>query len=156
MIRVFGLWPRVGVGALVLTRDQRVLLVRRRYEPSAGLWSLPGGHVEVGEELEEAVLRELHEETGIKGFKPRLIAVTEYICMSYEGVKYHYVIVDFLIREFSGELRISEESLDGGFFNINDALEMSLSPSTEKLLKHLISTGMDLNRVYHIVTVTRI
>ncbi len=147
--------PKIGVGAVVVGQDDKVLLVKRRFEPSAGYWSFPGGHVEPGETLEEAVLRELLEETGLVGHNPKLLAVTEYICLSPTGsLKYHYVIVDFLIRDFSGELRLNEESEDAGFFNIDEALSLKLSISTQKLL-NLIRTkndSLNLATIYHIVT----
>lgn len=146
--------PKVGVGAVVVGQDGKVLLVKRRFEPSAGYWSLPGGHVEPGETLEEAVLRELLEETGLVGHNPKLLAVTEYICLSPSGsLKYHYVIVDFLIRDFSGELRLNEESEDAGFFSIDEALSLKLSISTRKLLNLIRTNGfLNLTTVYHIVT----
>ncbi len=144
--------PKIGVGAVVIDRD-RVLLVKRRFEPSAGYWSFPGGHVEPGETLEEAVLRELLEETGLVGRDPRLLAVTEYVCLSATGrLKYHYVIIDFLIKDFSGELRLNEESEDAGFFSLDEALQMRLSISTRKLLGFIKRDSLSPPTVYHIVT----
>jgi len=58
--------PKVGVGCLVLDEQGKVLLVRRAYPPGAGKWSIPGGHVELGEDLVEAATRELKEETGVE------------------------------------------------------------------------------------------
>ncbi len=146
-------WPKVGVGAFVLDSEGRVLLVKRRYEPSANYWALPGGHVEPGERLTDALLRELREETGLVGKSPKLLAVTEYICLTDAGeVKYHYVILDYLVKEFSGDLRISEESLDGGFFKVRDALKLKLSISTRKLLNELLKNSFNLDRVYTIST----
>ncbi len=144
--------PKVGVGAVVVDQD-KILLVRRRFEPSAGYWSFPGGHVEPGETLEEAVLRELLEETGLVGYSPKLLAVTEYICLDTAGhLKYHYVIIDFLIKDFSGELRLNEESEDAGFFSLDEALRMKLSISTRKVLGLIRRDSLSSPAVYHIVT----
>jgi len=69
------------------------------------------------------------------------------------SLKYHYVIVDFLIRDFSGELRLNEESEDAGFFSIDEALGLKLSISTRKLLNLIRTNGfLNLATVYHIVT----
>ena len=58
--------PFVGVGAVVVDGAARVLLVKRRFEPLAGQWSLPGGAVDVGETLRACVIREMREETGLE------------------------------------------------------------------------------------------
>jgi len=57
--------PIVGVGAVIVTPDGRVVLIKRRFEPMAGLWSIPGGALEVGETLEAGTAREALEETGL-------------------------------------------------------------------------------------------
>jgi len=143
-------WPRLAVGALVLRGDE-VLLVKRRYPPAPNRWSVPGGHVEAGEELKEAVLRELREETGIIGYDPSLLALIEYIAYNDLGkIKYHYLIVDFLIRRFEGEVRPNYEVLSAGFFKLNDALELRLTVTTRKLLEQL-RRGVGEGEVMHII-----
>ena len=79
----------VAVGAIV-RRDDQLLLVRRGREPAAGEWSVPGGRVEPGETLMEAVVRELHEETGLRGVCGPLVGWVERI-----GDGWHFVILDF-------------------------------------------------------------
>ncbi len=140
--------PKVAVGALVVDNKLRVLLVKRKYPPAPNRWSIPGGHVEPGEELKEAVIRELKEETGIEGFNPKLIAVTEYISLG-NGLRYHYIIVDFLIKEFRGELRPCDEVLDLGFFNLDEAFDLKLTVTTRMLLKHVRERGFE--EVTHII-----
>lgn len=81
--------PRVSVGA-VATRTNELLMVRRATHPSRGLWSVPGGRVEWGETLAEAVVRELEEETSLVGLCGPLMGWTEYISREH-----HFVILDF-------------------------------------------------------------
>jgi len=87
--------PIVAVGAAVFA-DQSVLLARRRHEPGKGRWSLPGGAVELGEPIVDALTRELREETSISIEIGGLLGVFDRIVYDPEKrVKYHYVLVDY-------------------------------------------------------------
>jgi 8-oxo-dGTP diphosphatase len=94
----------LGVGAIVLHRG-RVLLVERGNPPLAGWWSLPGGVLEVGETLDEAVRREVLEETGLVVKPAKVVEIFERIMRDEAGrLEYHYVLVDYLCRVAGGEL----------------------------------------------------
>ena len=101
--REFPAHPRVGVGGIVIDRG-RVLLIRRGQEPLKREWSIPGGLVEVGEKLAEAVEREIREETGLRVEPLHVLGVFERVVRtetspaSRARVQYHYVVVDFLCR----------------------------------------------------------
>ncbi|MCH7746814.1 MAG: NUDIX hydrolase [Acidobacteria bacterium] len=97
--------PFVGVGGIVFI-DGRVVLVKRRHEPLAGQWSLPGGAIELGETLHEGLRRELREEIGIETSVGPLVELFDRITHDTEGrVRYHYVLADYLCHHLSGELR---------------------------------------------------
>jgi 8-oxo-dGTP diphosphatase len=101
--------PCLGVGA-VLIHEGRVLLVRRGKEPLRGRWVVPGGTVELGETLEEALVREVEEETGLV-VKPReIVAVFDRIQREADRVDYHYVIVDYLCDYVAGEARAGSDA----------------------------------------------
>ena len=106
--RLFPARPILAVSAAVF-RDGRVLIVRRARAPLIGHFSLPGGVVEIGETLAEAVARELMEEVGVSaeiiGFNRHLDAI------AHEGgrVRTHFVIASFVARWTGGEARISDE-----------------------------------------------
>ncbi len=96
--------PIVGVGAVVI-RDGQVLLVQRAQEPLSEKWTLPGGAVELGETLEEAVVRELREETGLTVRVLELVEAFERIARDDDHrPRYHYVLLDYLCVPVSGEL----------------------------------------------------
>lgn len=103
--------PSIGVGA-VLIHEGRVLLIRRGKEPLRGRWVVPGGTVELGETLEQALVREVLEETGLR-VKPReIVAVFDRIHRDADRVDYHYVIVDYLCDYVSGEARAASDAED--------------------------------------------
>ncbi|HEX2381106.1 MAG TPA: NUDIX domain-containing protein [Acidimicrobiales bacterium] len=83
--------PELCVGAVVV-EDGQLLLIRRGHGPAAGFWSVPGGRVEAGELLAEAVVRELAEETGLEGVCGELVGWVERM-----AVDHHFVIFDFMV-----------------------------------------------------------
>jgi ADP-ribose pyrophosphatase YjhB (NUDIX family) len=104
--------PRVAVGGVVLDGD-RVLLVRRGQAPSVGRWSIPGGLVHVGERLEDAVVREIHEESGLHVRVLGLCGVIDRVIRGDDGaVRYHYVIVDYVSIVEGGALRAGDDAAE--------------------------------------------
>src|SRR4029450_5501330 len=90
--------PRVAVGGVVLDGD-RVLLVRRGQAPSVGRWSIPGRLVSLGEPLEDAVVREIEEESGLRVRVLGLCGVIDRVIRgdaNADAVRYHYVIIDYV------------------------------------------------------------
>jgi ADP-ribose pyrophosphatase YjhB (NUDIX family) len=113
MQREFPLAPLVGVGAVIVNQG-RVLLVRRGTEPMKGHWSLPGGLLELGEGLLDAVVREVREETGLIVEPLELIELLDRIYKESgpggERVRYHYVIADYLCRVAGGVLQAASDA----------------------------------------------
>ena len=101
--------PLVGVGGIVV-HDNRVLLVQRGTEPLKGQWSIPGGLIDVGETLREAVIREVHEETGLTVEPIELVELLDRIHREGERVRYHYVIADYLCRVAGGTLLAASDA----------------------------------------------
>jgi ADP-ribose pyrophosphatase YjhB (NUDIX family) len=107
--------PYVGVGAVIVDNGL-VLLVKRKYEPLAGQWSIPGGAVEVGETLEASIAREMREETGLDIEVGPVIEVFDRITRDDEGrVRYHFVLVDYLCWPIGGTLEAGSDVADAAF-----------------------------------------
>jgi 8-oxo-dGTP diphosphatase len=97
------------VGAIIL-QDDSVLLVERAREPLKGWWSLPGGVLEVGERLEDAIRREVLEETGLSIEILGVVEIFERILPDPDGrPEYHYVLVDYLCRSVGGTLQPADD-----------------------------------------------
>ena len=97
--------PIIGVGAVVID-GSKVLLVRRGQEPLKGEWSLPGGALELGETLQQGVVREVLEETGLTVVPDGIVEVLDRITQDDNSgrIRYHYVLVDFLCHVAGGML----------------------------------------------------
>jgi mutator protein MutT len=103
MAREYPGGPVVGVGGVVVD-DGRALLIRRAHEPRKGEWSLPGGLVELGERLTDAVRREIAEETGLDVQVGPIIETFDRVHHDPDGrVRFHFVIVDYLCAAAGGE-----------------------------------------------------
>ena len=104
--------PVVGVGAVIVD-EGRVVLIKRKYEPLAGQWSLPGGTLEIGESLEAGVAREMREETGLEVAVGPVVDVFDRILLDTDGrVRYHFVLIDYLCRPIGGSLVAGSDVAD--------------------------------------------
>jgi 8-oxo-dGTP diphosphatase len=133
--------PLVGVGAVIVDckrgdradgdhpdKDRRVLLIRRGTPPLLGEWSLPGGVLECGETLREAVVREAHEETGLVIEPSEMLGVYERVIWDDENrVRYHYVLIDFLCRPLCGDLRAGSDAADVRWFTRDELPALKLA-----------------------------
>lgn len=131
--------PFVGVGA-VIVQDNRVLLIRRGTAPLLGEWSLPGGVLECGETLREAVAREAHEETGLLIETEDMLGFYERIIRSDDGrVRYHYVLIDFLCRAVGGDLKAGSDAADVRWFAPEELPALNLAyDASDVVLKGLV------------------
>lgn len=137
MSRAYPEYPIIGVAGVAI-RNKKILLVKRSGEPGKDLWSLPGGVVEVGERLVDALKREVKEETNLDCEVKDLINIAEVILRDRDGrVKYHYVILDYLINVTNDEAKPSSDASAVGWFSYDEAKQVQLTPPTAELLEKL-------------------
>ena len=123
--------PELAVSAAIF-RDGRLLLVRRAGAPSMGLWTLPGGRVEVGETLVEAIQREVMEETTLSIHVVGLAGYREVILKEVVGDRgRHFVILPFATRYVSGDVTLNDELGDARWVEIDEIGDL---PTTEGLV----------------------
>ncbi len=129
------------VGGVLIQDDDRYLLIKRAAEPDTGLWSVPGGVVELGERAKEAAMREAFEETGLE---VEIVGVLGVVDKIVEGdgnrIKFHFVIVDYLAYPVGGSLEASQDALDVRWVRPSDFQDYEMSPTLVELLK--------MNRLY--------
>jgi 8-oxo-dGTP pyrophosphatase MutT (NUDIX family) len=135
---------RVGCSAILFDeRRERVFLTQRA---DNGMWCLPGGRLDPGESAEEAVLRELWEETGLRGRVTRFLGVysdPNRLVIYPDGNKAHIVALSFEVEAISGEPGLSNETTDFGFFTLEEAAQMEImSNHHERVLDALKVDGI--------------
>ena len=127
--------PLAGVGAIIFRGDE-VLLVRRGGKPALGKWSVPGGLVELGESLEEAVRREVLEEVGIEVAVGELVAVLDRVIRDDRGeIEYHYLLLDFLCEPAEGAPVAGSDASECRFVPIADLGGYDLTRGAEKVVR---------------------
>jgi 8-oxo-dGTP diphosphatase len=130
--------PIVGVGAVIVD-GERVVLVRRGHEPLKGQWSLPGGAVELGESLVEALEREILEETGLRVRTGPIVDVVDRVHRTPDGrVEYHFVVVDYVCTVVGGELASGSDAADISWVDAAELPRFSLTPQAAAVVERAL------------------
>jgi len=140
-LRQYPIVPLVGVGIL-LTRDNSLLLVKRKYNPDAGYWAIPGGHLDLGERTEIAAEREAFEETGFKVKVSKLAGIIDKIMYDANGkIEYHYVLINYFVKQIDGDQEKqpvpNSDALDARFVPFDELKDYTLTDSLIELLRQL-------------------
>lgn len=126
-------YPEPTVGALILNARGELLLVRsHKWQVD---YTIPGGHVELGESLEEAVIREAKEETGLDVVNPEFLCYQQFIYGESFWKERHFIFFDFLCRTESDQVMLNHEAEAYLWVNPEEALSYAVSPFLKKALK---------------------
>jgi 8-oxo-dGTP diphosphatase len=121
--------PVVGIGAVIINQG-KIALIKRGNEPSKGKWTIPGGLVELGENLQAAVIRETKEETCLEVDNPCLIDVVDNVDLDEQGkVKYHYVIIDYLVHVKAGTIKAASDAAELRWVPFDEVEDYNLTAS---------------------------
>lgn len=134
--------PVVGVGAVVI-HEGRVLLVRRGKDPLRGRWVVPGGAVEAGETLEQAVVREVREETGVTVRPEGVLLVCDRIQSEGGALQYHYVIIDYRCAYLRGSARADSDAQEVAWVAPSELAGYDLPEGVEDLVREAFTTAGD-------------
>jgi len=121
--------PLVGTGALIL-QDGKLLLIKRGAQPGQGKWSIPGGLVELGENVQDAMTREVKEEVGLEVEAVKLMDVFDSVTLDAQGrIQYHFVVVNFLVRIVGGSLQTASDILEAQWVPFEEVEKYNLTKS---------------------------
>ncbi len=137
--RLYPSRPLVGVGAVVF-RGDRVLLVKRGRAPRQGVWTFPGGLVEIGETIFQAARRELREETGIIATPVDTVTVYEIIDRDEEErVRYHYIVLEVLLLYEGGAPRPGDDAEDVRWFPLDALDDPAVGPGVKEVVEKALA-----------------
>ena len=132
------IYPEPTVGALIFNPNHRVLLVLS--DRWGGKYVVPGGHIELGERIEETVLREVKEETGLDVYDLKFVMMQECIYDERFYKKMHFIFFDYSCRTDADEddVILNHEGQAYSWVTPNEALDMPLDPYTRRLIEKVI------------------
>jgi len=136
--------PYVGIGGIIV-HEGRVVLVKRRFEPLAGQWSIPGGAVETGETLESCLIREMAEETGFVVEVGPVVEVLDRITHDDDGrVLYHFVLIDYLCWPVGGELRAGSDVAEAVLVEPSELAQYQLTEKALAVIERALEMARDM------------
>ena len=143
-LRHYPVRPHIGVGGVIVWNNQ-ILLIKRKYNPSAGKWAIPGGHLKLGELTPTGALRECQEETGLNLQIVKLAGVIDRIDQEDNGkYEYHYVLVDYFMKvigDFTDKKpptpKAQSDVEEAIFVAFKDLSQYNLTRTTKELLIQL-------------------
>lgn len=129
--------PIPGVAAVVF-KDSHVLLTIRGNEPAQGYWGLPGGVVKIGEKVEEAVIREVYEETKISVIPVKLLQVYNSIHRDeLDRCRFHYILIEYLCEYQEGHPEAADDAVDAKWIKLENLRKINITPGTRKFIEKI-------------------
>ena len=145
--RVYPNRPFVAVSAAIFNNSNKILIIKRSKEPGKGMWSIPGGIVEVGESLVEALQREISEECGICVEDHQFNAVYDRILYDKSGkVNYHYIIINYICNTKSNQIIPGTDAEDYSWLRSDELNRFKYTIGLKQFLKDLFKNNLRDNK----------
>jgi 8-oxo-dGTP diphosphatase len=142
MSRRYPKHPLPGVGAIIIRRN-KIVLVQRARSPLKGYWSLPGGLIEPGERIEEALKREVLEETGLIVRPKKMFEIFERIIPDAEGrAEYHYILHDYVCTVVGGDLKAGDDASRVAWVERANLKHLQLTEGTLEVIEKAFSHAL--------------
>ncbi|MEM4366819.1 MAG: NUDIX domain-containing protein [Candidatus Anstonellales archaeon] len=126
-------FPEPTAGALIFNKDGKIFLMRSH--KWRGKWVMPGGHIELGETIEQALRREVFEETGLKVYGIRFLGIQEFIFDKAFWKKRHFIFFDFACKTRGSKVKLNDEGSEYGWFTPKEAFKMETEPYTKRAIR---------------------
>ena len=138
-------YPEPTVGAVILNPEGKVLLCKsHKWENK---WVIPGGHIELGEKMEDALRREIQEETGLRIYSAELLGIKESIFSDTFHEPKHFIFIDYLCRTNSSEVILNDEAQEYAWAELEEIDQYELGGFTRSLLDRLRGKKFSDHRV---------
>ena len=126
-------FPEPVVGALIFNQENKIFLMKSHKWKNK--YVIPGGHVELGEKMEDALIREIKEETGLDIFDIKFIIYDEFIFDKAFWKKKHFILFDFVCKTNSTDVKLDSEGQEYIWVDIKEALNLPIEPYTRKTIE---------------------
>ncbi|MEK7564814.1 MAG: NUDIX domain-containing protein [Patescibacteria group bacterium] len=153
MKKITKIYPEPTVGALIVNKKGEIFLMRSDSKWS-GKYVVPGGHVELGEKLEEAVKREMKEETDLDVYSIKALGIQECIFDPTFWKKKHFIFFDFYCKTNSTEVKLNNEGQDFIWVTPKKSLKLPLNNSTRTSIKNYLKNQLGVEVIKKINNIT--
>ncbi len=140
-------YPEPTVGAVIFNPDNKILLCKTHKWD--GKYVIPGGHIELGEEMEDALRREILEETGLEIYDIKLIGLKESIYSDTFHEKKHFIFIDYVCKTDSYEVRLNEEAQEYKWIDLSEINNYRLEGFTKALLEKIGDKNSDGVKIFY-------
>jgi nucleoside triphosphatase len=136
-------YPEPTVGALIFNQEGKVLLLKS--DKWRNKYVIPGGHIELGETMEDALRREVKEETGLDIYDVEFASLQEFIFDEAFHEERHFIFIDFVCRTDSNKVVLNAESQEYVWVSLEEASRLPIDRYTKRLIKDLEPKGIQVN-----------